>query len=139
VHGAELENGALGSFESSRFTTGRKNYHCFEIYDSQGSLAFNLDSMNELQYLAAEDNAHAQGFRTILAAVAIHPCVGNWGPPGQIIGYEHTFVHAMADFLNTIASGEMIRPNFEDGVKTMEILEVALESATSGSRITIPK
>jgi predicted dehydrogenase len=134
---AEFENGALGSFESSRFALGRKNYNCFEIYGSRGSLAFNLERMNELQYYAAEDDPHAQGFRTILATEAIHPYVGNWWPPGHIIGYEHTFVHAMADFLNAIASGGSIRPNFEDGVKNLEILEAGLESASKGYRVNL--
>jgi predicted dehydrogenase len=135
----EFENGALGSFESSRFATGRKNYNYFEIYGSQASLAFNLERMNELQFYSAEDAPQAQGFRTILATESIHPYVGHWWPPGHIIGYEHTFVHAMADFLNAIAAGGAVRPNFEDGVKTMEILEAALMSAASGFRMTIGK
>ena len=134
---AAFENGALGSFESTRFATGRKNYNCFEIYGSKGSLAFNLERMNELQYFSAEDEPSAQGFRTILATEALHPYVANWWPPGHIIGYEHTFVHAVADFLNAISRGTLIRPNFEDGLKTMQVLEAALESATAGRRVEL--
>ena len=134
---AEFENGALGSFESSRFATGRKNYNQFEIYGSRGSLAFNLERMNELQYYSGEDDARGQGFRTILATEAAHPYVGHWWPPGHIIGYEHTFVHAMADFLAAIDKGTPLRPDFEDGVKIMDVLEAGLRSASSGRRVTL--
>jgi predicted dehydrogenase len=135
---AEFENGALGSFEASRFATGRKNFNSFEIYGSEGSLAFNLERMNELQYFSEKDDAEAQGFRTILATESLHPYMQHWWPPGHIIGYEHTFTHAIADFLNAIAKGEPIRPDFRDGVIEMQILEAGLESAQSGARIKIP-
>jgi predicted dehydrogenase len=100
---AEFENGALGSFEASRFANGRKNYNYFEIYGSKGSLAFNLERMNELQYLDLTNPADEQGFRTILVTNATHPYVGAWWPPGHIIGYEHEFTHAVSDFLPTCA------------------------------------
>jgi predicted dehydrogenase len=134
---AAFENGALGSFDSTRFATGRKNYNCFEIYGSKGSLAFNLERMNELEYFSADDEASGQGFRTILVTEALHPYAANWWPPGHIIGYEHTFVHAMADFLNAISRGSVIRPNFEDGMRAMQVLEAALESAATGRRVEL--
>ena len=133
----EFDNGALGSFESSRFALGRKNYNCFEIYGSRGSLAFNLERMNELQFFSAKDAAHSQGFRTILATEELHPYVGHWWPPGHIIGYEHTFFHAMADFLTAIHGGQGIRPNFHDGVREMQVLDAALESARKGRRVRV--
>jgi len=134
---AEFENGALGSFEASRFATGRKNFNAFEIYGSEGSLAFNLERMNEIQYFSERDDAEAQGFRTILATESLHPYMQHWWPPGHIIGYEHTFTHAIADFLNAIATGERIRPDFADGVIEMRILEAGLESARTGSRVNV--
>lgn len=134
---AEFDNGALGSFEATRFAPGRKNYNAIEIYGGKGSLAFNLERMNELRYFSVDDPAHAQGFRDILATGAAHPCVGAWWPPGHIIGYEHTFVHAMADFLRAIGAGQPVRPNFEDGVKEMRVLEAGLESAAAGRRVAI--
>jgi len=134
---AEFANGALGSFDATRFAPGRKNYNCFEIYGSLGSLAFNLERMNELEYFSAEDAAGAQGFRTILATEAKHPYISAWWPPGHIIGYEHTFVHAAADFLRAVVSGGEIRPNFEDGLRVMEILDAGLESAREGRRVTV--
>ncbi len=135
---AEFANGALGSFESSRFAPGRKNYNCFEIYGSGGSLAFNLERMNELRYFSTMDAAHTQGFRTILATEELHPYAGRWWPPGHIIGYEHTFVHAMADFLTAIHKGKGIRPNFYDAVREMQVLDAALESAGEGRRVQVP-
>ncbi len=134
---AEFENGALGSFESSRFALGRKNYNCFEIYGNKGSLLFNLERMNELQYFSENDPEHCRGFRTILATEGIHPYIAHWWPPGHIIGYEHTFVHAIADFLEAISKGTVIRPNFADGVKAMQVLEAGLESAATGKRVVI--
>jgi predicted dehydrogenase len=134
---AEFECGALGSFEATRFAAGRKNYNCFEIYGTRGSLVFNLERMNELQYYSTADETHTQGFRTILATEEGHPYVGRWWPPGHIIGYEHTFVHAMADFLAAIDQGTEIRPNFFDGMREMRVLDAALESARSGRRVAV--
>ena len=135
---AEFANGALGSFEATRFAPGRKNYNNIEIYGSKGSLAFNLERMNELQYFSTDDPDYAQGFRTILATEASHPYVGKWWPPGHIIGYEHTFVHAMADFLEAVTSGGRIAPDFHDGVREMLVLYAGLESARTGARTEIP-
>ena len=134
---AEFDNGALGSFESSRFAPGRKNHNCFEIYGSDGSLAFNVERMNELQLFSTKDAKHTQGFRTILATEELHPYVGHWWPPGHIIGYEHTFVHAMADFLTAIHQGQGIRPNFHDAVREMQVLDAALKSAGEGRRVQV--
>lgn len=134
---AEFQNGALGSFEATRFALGRKNYNCFEIYGSKGSLRFDLERMNELQYFSQDDAQHSQGFRTILVTEAIHPYVANWWPPGHLIGYEHTFVHAIADFLEAISKGAEIHPNFADGVKVMQILEAGLESAATGRKVIL--
>ncbi|NJN96526.1 MAG: Gfo/Idh/MocA family oxidoreductase [Anaerolineales bacterium] len=133
----EFENGALGSFEATRFAPGRKNYNHFEIYGSEGSLIFNLERMNELQYYSANDPDYAQGFRTILVTESVHPYVANWWPPGHIIGYEHEFHHAVADFLTAIDKGETIAPNFYDGMKEMEVLEAGLKSAETGQKIVL--
>jgi predicted dehydrogenase len=133
----EFENGAIGSFEATRFATGRKNTNTFEIYGSKGSLVFNLERMNELQYYSNLDPENAQGFRTILVTESSHAYISNWWPPGHIIGYEHTFVHAMADFLTALDRKEEIHPNFGDGVKILAVLEAGLESARTGKRIDV--
>jgi predicted dehydrogenase len=134
---AEFENGALGSFEASRFANGRKNYNYFEIYGSKGSLVFNLERMNELQFLDLSDPADEQGFRTILVTNSTHPYVAAWWPPGHIIGYEHEFSHAVVDFLTAIEKGTKVAPNFYDGMKVMQILEAAIKSANTGQKVTV--
>jgi predicted dehydrogenase len=135
---AEFENGALGSFEASRFASGRKNFNYFEIYGSKGSIVWNLERMNELQLFLRDDPAYAQGFRTILATEGgQHAYVANWWPPGHMIGYEHEFHHAVVDFMHAIATGGEIRPNFEDGVKIIEILQAGILAAQSGQRVQV--
>ena len=134
---AEFENGALGSFETSRFASGRKNYNYFEIYGSKGSLTFDLERMNELQFLNLADPVDEQVFKTILVTNSTHPYVGAWWPPGHIIGYEHPFVHAVADFRTAIEKGTKISPNFYDGMRIMQVLEAAILSSNTGRKVTV--
>lgn len=137
---AEFENGALGSFEASRFAPGRKNYNYFEIYGSKGSLIWNLERMNELQLFLRDDPAYAQGFRTILATEGgQHAYVANWWPPGHMIGYEHEFHHAVVDFMHAIETGGTIAPSFLDGLREMEVLAAGAESAQTGKRVTVQR
>lgn len=125
---ARFECGALGSFEATRFANGRRNHNSFEINGSKGSLVFDLERMNELQFYSSEDPKFAQGFRTILATEGVHPYMNKWWPPGHIIGWEHTFTHEVYDFLNAIAEGGKVMPDFADGVKTQAVLEAVKES-----------
>lgn len=135
---AEFANGALGSFEASRFALGRKNYNVFEIYGSEGSLTFNLERMNELDVYFRSDPSYARGFRTILVTEAgDHDYVAGWWPPGHTIGYEHEFHHAVLDFMTAIADGSTIAPNFYDGLREIEILSAGLRSAESGQKIAV--
>jgi predicted dehydrogenase len=124
----------VGSFEATRFATGRKNRNTFEIYGSEGAICFNLERMNELELHSRNDPAHAQGFRTILATEPSHPYIRNWWPPGHLIGYEHGFVHAVADFVEAVVNGTPIDPDFRDGLKCIRVLEAGLRSAESGKR-----
>ena len=134
---AEFENGALGSFDSTVFAAGRKNYNYFELYGSKGSLLFDLERMNELQYYSLEDPEYSQGFRTILVTEPVHSYIENWWPPGHIIGWEHEFVHAAVDFLAAIDRNTVIEPNFYDGMKGMQIVDAGLKSAQTGERIVL--
>lgn len=134
----QFANGAIGSFEATRFASGRKNRNRFEIYGSEGSLAFDLERMNELEFYSRNDPEHARGFRTILVTEACHPYIDHWWPPGHTIGYEHTFVHAVADFVTAVHTGAPVRPDFADGLRVIAVLEAALESAASGRRINVP-
>jgi len=134
---AQFDNGVLGSFEATRFAPGRKNYNTFEIYGSKGSITFNLERMNELNFFSSDDPECAQGFRNIMVTESSHPYLNAWWPPGHIIGYEHTFVNAMADFLKAIDAGSNLEPNFADGVREMAILDAAMESAQTGRSIEV--
>jgi len=133
----EFENGALGSFNSSRFAGGRKNYNVFEIYGSKGSLAFNLERMNELEYYNMDDPEPVQGFRTIPATLGGHPYVDAWWPPAHIIGYEHTFSHAVKDFLKALAGDKKVTPNLWDGAKIMQVLDAAILSDKEGRKVKV--
>ena len=133
----EFENGALGSFDASRFAGGRKNYNYFEIYGSKGSLLFDLERMNELQYFDRTDPVELQGFRTIPTTQAEHPYMSAWWPPAHIIGYEHTFANAIKDFLDALAKGECVQPNLHDGAKIMQVLEAAILSDKEGRKVNV--
>jgi len=131
---AEFVNGAIGSFEATRFAQGRKNRNTFEIYGSEGAVGFDLEKMNELQFFSRTDPENAQGFRTVLATESSHPYIKNWWPPGHIIGYEHAFTHAAVDFINAVADGGEVTPNFGDGLKCIRVLEAGLKSAATGKK-----
>jgi len=133
----EFVTGALGSFDTSRFANGRKNYNSFEIYGSKGSLTFNMERMNELQYLNIDDPVEEQGFRTIQTTDPNHPYISAWWPPGHIIGYEHTFIHAVKDFLDALTAEREISPNLYDGMKIMQVLEAGIQSSNSGMHVKV--
>ncbi|HEV2232040.1 MAG TPA: Gfo/Idh/MocA family oxidoreductase [Terriglobia bacterium] len=126
---ARFKNASAGVFESSRFCGGRRNYNTFQVYGSKGSLAFNLERMNELEFYDRTESAADQGFKNIIVTEGAHPYIGNWWPPGHIIGYEHTFVHAIHDFLTCLEKDKMPSPNFRDGVKNQAVLDAVEHSA----------
>jgi len=126
---ARFKNGAIATFESTRFAGGRKNQNQFEINGSRGTLAFKFERMNELQYLSLKEPQHLQGFKTILATEPVHPYVHAWWPPGHILGYEHAFVNAASDLVESMAKNRSIKPNFEDGLKCQQVLDAVLKSA----------
>jgi predicted dehydrogenase len=128
-----FRNGAIGTIEASRMALGRKNYNRFEINGSRGSLAFDLERMNELEVYFEADKPTVRGFRRILVTEHGHPYIKAWWPPGHIIGYEHTFTHTVYDLLEAIADGKVPRPNFEDGVKNQRVLG-AIEKASEKRR-----
>jgi predicted dehydrogenase len=134
---ARFKNGVFGTFEASRFATGRKNYNRFEINGEKGSLVFNLEEMNKLEFFDATQKSTEQGFKAISVTGAGHPYAGNWWPSGHILGYEHSFVHEIYELLNSLAKGRTPSPSFEDGVKCQEVLEAVERSAKSGKWIKI--
>jgi len=130
---ARFENGAMGTFEATRLAPGRRNHNAFEINGSGGSLAFDLERMNELCVYFEDDEPDVKGFRTVLVTEPEHPFMGAWWPPGHIIGYEHTFVHTIRDFLDGIAAGKSPAPSFEDGYRCQAVLDAVERSAESRS------
>jgi predicted dehydrogenase len=126
-----FSNGAIGTIEATRMANGRKNYNRFEINGRLGSIAFNLERMNELEVYFDTDPPHLRGFRTIMVTEPGHPYVGHWWPPGHVLGYEHTFVHTVADLLDAIADGTVPAPSFVDGVANHRILDAFERSAKS--------
>jgi predicted dehydrogenase len=134
-----FENGAVGTIEASRFATGRKNALAFEINGSKGSLAFDLERLNELQvHVSGSSPAEpAQGFRTVLVSEADHPFWEWWWPHGHTIGWEHTFVHEIHHLLSAIRDDTDVAPNgatFEDGYRCAEVCDAVLRSGASGAR-----
>jgi predicted dehydrogenase len=129
---ARFKNGSVGVFESSRFGGGRRNFNTFQIYGSKGSLAWNFERMNELEVFDRTEKSVSQGYKKILATEADHPYAGAWWPPGHLIGYEHTFVHALHDFLSCLEEDRMPEPSFRDGVKVQAVLDAVERSANSG-------
>ncbi|HEX4086892.1 MAG TPA: Gfo/Idh/MocA family oxidoreductase [Chthoniobacteraceae bacterium] len=124
-----FKNGAIANLEATRFALGRKNHITLEINGSKGSLAFNFEDMNRLDYFNHDDPEDRRGFRSILVTEATQPYAGAWWPPGHIIGYEHTFVNTFADFVAAVVAGKSVQPTFEDGLINEKVLAAISESA----------
>ncbi|HVA88928.1 MAG TPA: Gfo/Idh/MocA family oxidoreductase, partial [Chloroflexota bacterium] len=137
----QFENGAVGTLEATRFARGRKNANTFEINGEKGSIAFNMERLNELEvYLPEEGKGDVDGFRQVLVTEANHPYVNVWWPQGHIIGWEHTFVHQLHHFLDAVVNGTEVGPlcgTFEDGYRNAVICDAILESARAGRRVEI--
>ncbi|MCZ8522836.1 MULTISPECIES: Gfo/Idh/MocA family protein [Paenibacillus] len=116
-------NGALGSFEATRFAPGHRCTNSFEINGSKGSVKFDFERMNELQVYFTDDAEDVQGFRRVLATDPAHAYAEAWWPPGHTIGYEHTFIHETVELLQALAEDRQPVPNFHDGVKCQQVLE----------------
>jgi predicted dehydrogenase len=129
-----MDHGVLANLEATRFAAGRKNHIAIEINGSKGSLYFDFEDMNRLKFFNGDDPKDRQGFRDILVTErgGVHPYVGHWWPPGHLIGYEHTFIHTIADFVDACVEGKPVQPTFEDGVKNQRVLAAVEESQQKG-------
>lgn len=130
---ARFDGGAIGVFEATRFALGRKNAVRLEINGTLGSIAFDFEESNVLQYFDGTDPADAQGFRRIIVTEPTHPYVGNWWPAGHGLGYEHGFTHQVVDLVTAIAAGEQPRPSFADALQVQRVLATVQESAADDS------
>lgn len=137
----EFDNGAVGTLEASRFSPGRKNYEVFEINGSKGSLRFDLERFNELEvYWKDAPVKETQGFTDVLVTESFHPFYSYWWPHGHIIGWEHTFVHEIAHFLDAIVNNKEVAPygaTFEDGYRNAVICDAIIQSSLEGRRVFI--
>jgi predicted dehydrogenase len=119
----EFDCGAMGTFEATRFAHGNKNAMSFEINGSKGSIKFYIERPNELLFFDATAQAGQQGFTLIQATEGIHPYAANWWPTGHVLGYEHTFVHEMVEFVKSIVEDKKAIPGFEAGVAVAQVMD----------------
>jgi predicted dehydrogenase len=133
---ARLGRATLGSFEATRFASGRKNELRIELNGERGSLAFNLEQLNELQFYDREQDAATAGFRRILVTEPGHPYLSAWWPPGHVLGWDATFTHEIADLVTAIAAGTDPAPSFADGLQVQQVLAAVEDSAAHESRWT---
>ena len=131
-----FESGVLGSFEATRFATGRKNALKVEVSGSDGAIAFDLEDLNSLQVYDRTAPDTLQGFTKVYVTEPGHPYVGSWWPAGHMLGYEHGFVHQAKDFVESIVAGEQPTPSFADGLQVQRVLGAVESSAGNGSAWT---
>ncbi len=134
---ARFENGALGSFEATRYASGHRCTNSFEINGSKGSVKFDFERMNELQVYFTDDDADVQGFRRVLATDPAHAYADAWWPPGHTIGYEHTFIHEVVELMEALRDNRSPVPSFHDGVKCQAVLEAVERSVAERRWVAI--
>jgi predicted dehydrogenase len=134
---ARLDGGALGSYEATRFATGHKNGLRLELNGSLGSVAFDFERMNELQFHDATIDGSEAGFTRVLVTEPTHPYLQGWWPPGHPIGYEHTFTHEVRDLLADIAAGVDPVPSFADALQVQRVLDAVDRSAATAAWTTV--
>lgn len=141
---AVFENGSMGTFESTRYARGRKNYNTFELNGERGSVFFDLEDPHILQYFKYADpktgekvESHLTGWQRINVTNPEHPYMDRWWVPGCTIGYEHTFINALADFLESLSSGHKVQPDFRSAMHTQKVCDGVLASAKSGQWVDI--
>jgi predicted dehydrogenase len=130
---ARFANGSIGSFEATRYAVGCRNRNAFEMHGERGMLRFNLEDLNRLEFMDATEPRNLHGARSMLITGPDHPYAGNFWKPGHIIGYEHTFIAGLAEFLFAISRGETAHANFDDAQCTERVLDAAKRSAVSRS------
>lgn len=135
---ARFKNGSIGTFESTRYARGRKNYNTFELNGADGSVFFDLEDAHRLEFFehkapgGAKVPDHLTGWRSIHVTNFEHPYMKNWWVPGCTVGYEHTFINALADFLKGLETGKPAQPDFRSGLETQKVCDAVLASAKDG-------
>jgi predicted dehydrogenase len=126
---ARFGNGSLATFESTRYARGHKALYTFEINGENASIFWDLHDLHRLQYFDHRDDGPVRGWRSIHITDGDHPYMANWWVPGLQIGYEHTFIHQVADFLDSLDKGKPAMPDFRDAYRTQLVLDAVLKSA----------
>lgn len=132
-----FHNGSLASFESTRYARGHKALYTFEINGEHASMFWDLHDLHRLQYFDHRDQGIVRGWRSIHVTDGDHPYMGNWWVPGLQIGYEHSFVHQVADFLKGLETGKPAMPDFRDAYRTQLVLDAILDSAKNGKWVQV--
>jgi predicted dehydrogenase len=135
----EFTTGPVGTIEATRLALGRRNALQWEINGSKGSLAFDMERLNELQVFRL-DGDRARGFKTVLVSEADHPFWDLWWPPGHIVGWGDTFTHEVLHLLRAIAEDTDVAPyaaTFEDGYRASEVGDAIVRSSETGERVTV--
>jgi len=129
---ARFQNGSLATFESTRYARGHKALYTFEINGEHASIAWDLHDLHRLQYFEHRDEGRLRGWRSIHVTDGDHPYMKNWWVPGLAIGYEHSFVHQLADFIQGLQTGKPAGPTFRDALETQYVCDAVLKSAKTG-------
>ncbi|MGQ9650256.1 MAG: Gfo/Idh/MocA family protein [Phycisphaerae bacterium] len=134
---ARFVNGSLAVFESTRYARGHKALYTFEINGEKASIAWDLHDLHRLSYFDHRDESIVRGWRSIHVTDGDMPYMNKWWVPGLQIGYEHSFVHQAADFLEAAAKGQSAAPTFRDALETQKVCEAVLDSARKGTWVEI--
>ena len=124
-----FDNGSLGLFESTRYARGHKALYTLEINGEHASIRWDLHDLHRLEYFDHGDDSIVRGWRSVHVSDGDQPYMGNWWVPGLNIGYEHTFIHQVADFLKSLETGEPIEPSFRTALETQKVCDAVLDSA----------
>ena len=135
---ARFANGSLAIFESTRYARGHKALYTFEINGEHASIAWDLHDLHRLKFFDHGDASEVRGWRDIHVTDRDHPYMDKWWVPGLQIGYEHSFVHHVADFLAGVERGQSVGPTFRDAMDTQRVCDAVLASAKSGQWINLP-
>jgi predicted dehydrogenase len=134
---ARFKNGSLSTFESTRYARGHKALYTFEINGEHASIAWDLHDLHRLSYFDHRDDSQVRGWRSIHVTDGDHPYMGHWWVPGLQIGYEHSFVHQVADFLKGLETGQPAEPTFRTALETQRVCDAVLKSAAERNWVEI--
>lgn len=132
-----FKNGSLGLFESTRYARGHKALYTFEINGEHGSLSWNLHDLNYVQFFDHRTEGTMRGWTSILVTDGDHPYLGKWWVPGLSIGYEHSFIHQIADFLEGLQTGKPASPTFREALETTKVCDAIIKSGATGKWQTL--